>query len=283
MKFYNLILAVGLLLFAGCGFGDDEEEKDDPAQTGDELSGDEKDDQAEDIREGQAQAKAKYNPAFQLKVKNGEEELLVVHQSSKDGVQNVILAVDAKEEVSNFSNETSADLSQKRINSRLASRLKIEKNLCIGEKITVENIKALYGSLAIVSGSVKVLTGADEASGYTVAGDVKNHDNPEVPATIELSKNLAPVTFTEVAGSKTASSLALGEYADWVNKVTAVGFCAEFKKQNPTLVPAVPAAGEGETPAGSEVESPTPSEEPPAAGSSEPVVAQDDAEPPAAE
>ena len=267
MKFYNLLLAAGLLLFAGCDFGGGGDDTDDPALEGEELSDTEKDRQDEDVEKSQADAEAKYNPAFQLKVTAGEgeaaEELLVVHQSSKDGSQHVVLVVDDKKEMKATSSGTSADFSQTRINARLENKLKIEKNICTGE-ISADLLN-IYGSLAVVSGgAVNVLTGSDAASGYTVAGGLENEAAAAGSASIQLSKGgAAAVAFTEVAGSRAASSLALGEYADWFMTVTATGFCAQFVQENP---PAAPEAPEGAAPA---VEAPPAEGAAPAEGGAE--------------
>ena len=234
MKFYSLMLAAGLLLFSGCGFGGDD--TDDPALGGDDLSETEQNQQSQNVKESKDKAEAKYNSAFQLKVKAGEgpeaQELLVIYQGSKDGVQNVVLAVDDKQEMKATSSDTSADFSQKRINLRLANKLKVEKNICTGK--VSKDLLNIYGSLAVVTGTaVNVLTGEDVASGYTVAGGLENQSS-EGAAVIKLSKaGSAAVAFTEVAGSRAASSLSLGEYADWFMRITAPGFCAQFATENP--------------------------------------------------
>ena len=267
--FYNVFFITLLSLFGlAC-----DESPDDP-ETPPDPAAEAPEDPAQVAAEAGA-AQAKYAPAQQFLVQfpcpataseelaglcKGEgdskvEELFVVYQSAKDQSSEVVLVAQYEEGGIVGGVKGSARSAQSWINRVLGSSPGHKRRFCEAEQSAQNGLLQLSAAVSVIAGVQSThLTGGvsmrgDNASrnktnaqGYVIKS--VNKDQSGQVTGVTLTKDGSDVVAAKVAGSEQASSLALGQYADFIQELKAPNLCETLSQPaqpvSTTPAPATP-------------------------------------------
>ena len=180
------------------------------------------------------------------------EELFVVYQPAKDQSSEVVFVAQFKKESSVLGGgkiKGSAESAQKHIEKVLGASPGYKRRFCEAEQSIKDNILNLSAAVSVIAGGQSThltggvsMRGADasknktNAQGYMVRS--VNKDQSGQITGLTLTKGGAEdVAVNKVAGSEEASSLALGQYADFIQELKVPNFCETLQQPGQQAAP----------------------------------------------